>query len=78
MLGVPAFRVTGWGRRTNPIYFLLVTLAFGELLVAGRHRARPITGGIHRPGRDPVPDLGFGIAINSGNYYYLVFVILVV
>ena len=44
-LGIPAFRVYGVGASDNPIYFLLVTLAFGELLVRVAIAARSLTGG---------------------------------
>jgi branched-chain amino acid transport system permease protein len=79
ILGVPAFRVFGVGAgAANPIYFLLATIAFGELLSRGAIALRPITGGSTGISGIPEPDLGFGITINSSNYYYLVFVILVV
>jgi branched-chain amino acid transport system permease protein len=79
ILGVPAFRVFGVGAGTsNPIYFLLATIAFGELLSRGAIALRPITGGSTGISGIPEPDLGFGIQIDSGNYYYLVFVILVI
>jgi branched-chain amino acid transport system permease protein len=79
ILGVPAFRVFGVGAgASNPIYFLLATIAFGELLSRGAIALRPITGGSTGISGIPEPNLGFGIGIDSGNYYYLVFVILVI
>ena len=79
ILGVPAFRVFGVGAgASNPIYFLLATIAFGELLSRGAIALRPITGGSTGLAGIPEPDLGFGIDINSSNYYYLVFAFLVV
>ncbi len=39
---------------------------------------RPVTGGSTGLAGIPRPDLGFGIRVNSGSYYYLVFVFLVV
>ncbi len=79
ILGVPAFRVFGVGAgASNPIYFLLATIAFGELLSRGAIALRPITGGSTGISGIPEPNLGFGIDINSSNYYYLVFVILVI
>ena len=79
ILGVPAFRVFGVGAgAANPIYFLLATIAFGELLSRGAIALRPITGGSTGISGIPEPDLGFGLTVDSGNYYYLVFVVLVV
>jgi branched-chain amino acid transport system permease protein len=79
ILGVPAFRVFGVGAgAANPIYFLLATIAFGELLSRGAIALRPVTGGSTGISGIPQPDLGFGVKIDSGNYYYLVFVILVI
>ena len=57
-LGVPAFRVYGVGASDNPIYFLLVTLAFGELLVRVAISARSLTGGSTGMSGIPYPDLG--------------------
>ena len=64
-LGVPAFRVYGVGASDNPIYFLLVTLAFGELLVRVAISARGLTGGSTGMSGIPYPDLGIGVSINS-------------
>ena len=72
-LGVPAFRVYGVGASDNPIYFLLVTLAFGELLVRVAISARSLTGGSTGLSGIPYPDLGIpGVSINSASYYFLV------
>ena len=79
VLGVPAFRVFGVGAgAANPIYFLLATIAFGELLSRGAIALRPITGGSTGISGIPEPHLGFGLTLDSGNYYYLVFVMLVI
>jgi len=79
ILGVPAFRVFGVGAGTaNPIYFLLATIAFGELLARVAIWLRPITGGSTGLSGIPEPDLGLGFRITSGRYYYLVFVILAI
>jgi branched-chain amino acid transport system permease protein len=46
ILGVPAFRVFGVGAgAVNPIYFLLATIAFGELLSRGCRASRNPTWG---------------------------------
>ena len=60
----------------NPIYFLLATIAFGELLSRVAISLRPVTGGTHRPVGDP----GAGSRVRRQGrtpeqYYYLVFVI---
>ena len=79
ILGVPAFRVFGVGAgNTNPIYFLLATIAFGELLSRLAIAVRPVTGGSTGLSGIPEPDLGFGFRITSFRYYYLVFVIVVI
>jgi branched-chain amino acid transport system permease protein len=79
VLGIPAFRVYGVGASDNPIYFLLVTLAFGELLVRAAISMRSLTGGSTGLAGIPYPDLGvLGIEMNSQRFYYLVFGILVV
>lgn len=71
-LGIPAFRVYGVGASDNPIYFLLVTLAFGELLVRVAITARPLTGGSTGLAGIPYPDLGIPITIDSYSFYFLV------
>ncbi len=79
ILGVPAFRVFGVGAgAVNPIYFLLATIAFGELLSRVAISLRPVTGGSTGLSGIPEPDLGFGFEMNSGRYYYLVFFITVI
>ncbi len=72
-LGVPAFRVYGVGASDNPIYFLLVTLAFGELLVRVAISARWLTGGSTGLAGIPYPDLAIpGVTIDSYSFYFLV------
>jgi branched-chain amino acid transport system permease protein len=76
ILGVPAFRVFGVGAgASNPIYFLLATIAFGELLSRLAISLRPLTGGTTGLSGIPNPDIGFGAKVGSEAYYYLVFVI---
>ena len=79
ILGIPAFRVFGIGAgNTNPIYFLLATIAFGELLSRLAIALRPLTGGSTGLAGIPEPDLGLGFTVTSGRYYYLVFVVVAV
>ena len=79
ILGIPAFRVFGVGAgAANPIYFLLATIAFGEILSRVAISLRPITGGSTGLAGIPAPNLGLGFRITSGRYYYLVFVLLVI
>ena len=79
VLGVPAFRVYGVGASDNPIYFLLVTLAFGELLVRVAISARSLTGGSTGLAGIPYPQLGIpGVTIDSRSFYFLVFGVVVV
>ncbi len=76
ILGVPAFRVFGVGAgAANPIYFLLATIAFGEVLSRAAISLRPVTGGSTGLAGIPEPELGLGFEITSGRYYYLVFFI---
>jgi branched-chain amino acid transport system permease protein len=78
-LGIPAFRVYGVGASDNPIYFLLVTLAFGELLVRVAISARSLTGGSTGLAGIPYPKLGIpGVTIDSSSFYFLVFAVVVV
>ena len=79
ILGFPAFRVFGVGAgATNPIYFLLATIAFGEILSRVAIAIRPVTGGSTGLAGIPEPALGLGFKMTSGRYYYLVFVVTVV
>ena len=79
ILGVPAFRVFGVGAgAANPIYFLLATIAFGEILSRVVIALRPVTGGSTGLAGIPEPDLGLGFEMTAGRYYYLVFVILAI
>lgn len=79
ILGVPAFRVFGVGAgAVNPIYFLLATIAFGEILARVAISVRPVTGGSTGLSGIPMPDLNLGFSMTSGRYYYLVFVVLVI
>jgi branched-chain amino acid transport system permease protein len=79
ILGIPAFRVFGVGAgNTNPIYFLLATIAFGELLSRLAIALRPLTGGSTGLAGIPEPDLGLGFRVTSGRLYYLTFVVVIV
>ena len=79
ILGVPAFRVFGVGAgNVNPIYFLLATIAFGEILSRVAISVRPVTGGSTGMSGIPEPALGLGFRVTSGRFYYLVFVIVVI
>jgi branched-chain amino acid transport system permease protein len=80
VLGIPAFRVFGVGAgNTNPIYFLLATIAFGELLSRLAIALRPVTGGNTGLSGIPKPDLGFGFKVTSVlGFHALVFIVLVI
>jgi branched-chain amino acid transport system permease protein len=69
--GIIALRVFG-------LYFLLVTLALGQLVFCISTVWRSVTGGDNGIIGTPFPDLGIpGFAINSVTYYYLVLFIAV-
>ena len=79
ILGIPAFRVFGVGAgAVNPIYFLLATIAFGELLSRLAITIRPVTGGSTGLSGVPKAHIGFGSALSAQQYYYLVLVLGVV
>jgi branched-chain amino acid transport system permease protein len=79
ILGIPAFRVYGIGAAANPIYFLLVTIAFGELMSRVSISWRSITGGSSGLSGIPLPELGIpGITITHHSYYYLVFIFMII
>jgi branched-chain amino acid transport system permease protein len=79
ILGVPAFRVFGVGAgAVNPIYFLLATIAFGELLSRMAISLRPLTGGGTGISGIPEPNIGFGAKVSPRPLYYLVFVICII
>jgi len=56
-------------------YFLLVTLALGELLASIAEKWRAVTGGDNGLAGIPLPELGFGLTLNGETFYYLVFII---
>ncbi len=70
--GIIALRVVG-------LYFLLVTLALGQLVFCVSTVWRSVTGGDNGIIGTPFPDLGIpGMTVNSVIYYYLVFIIAVI
>jgi branched-chain amino acid transport system permease protein len=61
--------------RVSGVYFLLVTMAFGQLLVVVAGQWTRMTGGTDGLVGIPSPDLGFsGITWNNTSLYYLVLV----
>lgn len=71
-LGILALRVGG-------IYFLLVTLAFGELFSNLALKLRRLTGGSNGTTNIQLPDLGIPLLeMNEIIYYYFTFVIFIV
>ena len=60
--------------RTKGVYFLLVTLALGQLVFSAAREWRDVTGADNGLAGIPRPDLGLvSIDWNSLSYYYLVF-----
>jgi len=72
IIGYIALRVSG-------VYFLLVTLAFGQLLSAAAVKWRAMTGGTDGLVGITRPDLGLpGFTWTGSSYYYLVFLAFVI
>jgi branched-chain amino acid transport system permease protein len=72
LYGVIALRVSG-------LYFLLVTLALGQLVFCISMVWRPVTGGDNGIIGTPYPDIGVpGLLLNSLLFYYLVLIFAVV
>ena len=70
--GLIALRVAG-------LYFLLVTLALGQLVFYVSMVWRPVTGGDNGIIGIPYPEIGIpGFAFNSITFYFLVFIIAVI
>jgi len=70
--GIIALRVSG-------LYFLLVTLALGQLVFYISTVWRPMTGGDNGIIGTPYPDIGIpGFAFNSVSFYYLVLILAVI
>jgi branched-chain amino acid transport system permease protein len=63
--------------RASAIYFLLITLAMGQLIHGiVRTSARPLgalTGGSDGLGGIPYPDLGFSFSFSPHSFYYFIF-----
>lgn len=72
ILGIPALRMAG-------AYFLLVTLALGELIFSVVDKWRDLTGGANGLVGISLPNLQLpGFTMNSLSFYYLVFLVFVV
>ncbi len=70
LFGFVALRVSG-------VFFLLVTLALGQLLESVALKWQTVTGGTNGLIRTGYPNLGLPFAMDSLSFYYLVFAILV-
>lgn len=72
VIGYIALRVSG-------VYFLLVTLAFGQLLSVSAVKWRTMTGGTDGLAGIAYPDLGLpGFTWTASSFYYLVFIVFVI
>jgi len=69
--GIVALQVSG-------IYFLLVTLAMGQLLYSAAIKLRSLAGGSNGIVAIPYPNIGLGFTMTPGSFYYLVLVFFVV
>jgi len=61
--------------RVSGIYFLLVTMAFGQLLMILATKWYAVTGGRDGLNFASYPNLGFDIAWTNINFYYFVFIV---
>ena len=57
--------------RTSGAYFLMLTLAFAQVMFAVAFQARPITGGGDGASVSAVPDFGFGEVTGDYGLYYM-------
>jgi len=65
--------------RLSGVYFLLVTLALGQLLYSVALKWQTVTGGTNGLINVGYPDLGLpGFTMNAMSFYYLVFAVLVI
>jgi branched-chain amino acid transport system permease protein len=71
LFGLIALRVTR-------MYFLLITFALSQMLVAVAYTWRDVTGGAEGLFRIPHPDLGISIAWNSISLYYFACISLII
>lgn len=72
IFGIIALRVRG-------VYFLLVTMALGQLLSSIALKWRSVTGGSNGLVGIPYPDLGLpGLTMTVTSFYYLVFIVFVI
>ncbi len=77
--GIAAAIIGYFVLRVSGIYFLLVTLAFGQLLYVAAIQWRSITGGSSGLVGISHPNLGPpGFALTASGYYYLVFIVFVI
>jgi len=59
--------------RVSSVYFLLITLAFGQLLCVAAMKWRSLTGGTDGLMAIPYPSIGFsGSTLSGSGFYYLV------
>jgi len=79
MAGIAAAIIGYISLRVSGVYFLLVTLAFGQLLSVVAVKWREVTGGTDGLVGIIYPDIGIpGLTLTDTNYYYLVFIAFVV
>ena len=64
--------------RMRGVYFLLITLALGELIYTVCQKWEGLTGGTDGIFNVPYPKIGFGIEFNTTRFYYLVCVIVAI
>jgi branched-chain amino acid transport system permease protein len=64
--------------RVSGIYFILVTMAFGQLLSIVATKWYSVTGGRDGLPGIPHPNLGFDLKWTTINFYYLVFIIFII
>jgi len=79
MAGIAAAIIGYLALRVSGVYFILITIAFGQLLAIAAVRWKTMTGGTNGLIGIPYPNLGLpGFTWAGSSYYYLVFVVFVI
>jgi len=78
LTGVLAMFIGYFALRVTGVYFLLVTMAFGQLLFVVATKWYSLTGGTDGVVGIPRPDFGFDASWTTIKYYYFVFAVFII